>query len=157
MYRLRLHLCYNSVTSLQQRLHDLQQETVYLSALKFTPSISNVMVNVCCLHLLSFCCLMCPLHLFPCAAIFWRSENFYVISPYALSGFAVISPFCVLSHYLTVYLYHILPQQYTILYAVFDNILSFPFPGLFDIGVMYFTSTYVIKPEMFVLFLLQGI
>jgi len=126
--------------------------------LKFTPPISNVMINVFCSHLLSFCCLMCPLNpFFPCAAIFWRSENFYVISPYVLSRLAVISPFCVLSLYLTVYLYHSLPQQYTILYAVFDNILSFSSPGLFDIGVMYFTSTYVIKPEMFVLFLLQGI
>ena len=57
----------------------------------------------------------------------------------------------------TVYLYHSLPQQYTILYAVFDNILSFSSPGLFDIGVMYFTTAYVIKPEMSVLFLLQGI
>ena len=115
------------------------------------------MMHMIVLHLLSCYCLICPwFSFFLLLLSFGQVKTFLYLHLISFCGLVVISSSGGVLVY-TVYLYHSPPQQYAILCAVFDNILSFSSPGLFDIGVMYFTSIYVIKPEMFVLFLLQCI
>lgn len=149
---------------LQQRLRNWQRLTILafkkrFAALWFTPFTSNVLINKAGLYLPSCCCLTCPFFPFSHLLLsYGQVKTFYSFTLFPLFIQQLLVLFVLF--YFSSYCVSLLQSTFnnTLFYSQcknFDNILSFPFPGLFDI-VMYFTRTYVIKPEMFVLFLFEA-